>query len=959
MNREEGKAWQGENENTAGDNKTNLHANRDNRDKTRHDEEIQTAFNIINRSPVVAFRWKNEPGWPASFVTSNVKDMLGYDATDFTSARVSYEKIIYPEDLEKVAGEVKQHSSDPRRDSFVHAPYRIITRDGNIRWIEDRTYIYRDKDGKIQFYEGILTDITKRMEAYSKLAESEKKFRSLFEGSRDGIFLFTKEGHILDCNRAFIEMLGYSRESLCHINFYQLIPGHYKDWEKNEIIEKQLFGRGLTDTHEIELLHYKGKVFPVELRLHTFAGEDGGISFLWGVARDITARKQTEHRLVTQNEEYASLNEEYVTQNEELRSTVEEMNHLNNLLKNSEERFKALFENALTGIFYINTKGDILEANPKIVEILGSPSIEATKKINVFNFKPLLEVGYADDMKKCLLTGESIFGNARYTTKWGKEIYARYYFAPICQNEQVVGVLANIEDVTDMKMAERALKQSEREFRSLTENSRDYIMRYDRQGRHLYMNKAGLEITGIKAGDIIGKTHRESGLFPDHLCKLWEEHIDLAIMSRRPVKRQFAWKSAKGTVTLDWMVIPEFDENNEVVSLLGVSRDISEFKKVQDDLIKAKEIAEASNKIKTAFLQNMSHEIRTPLNGVLGFADLLKKDGLPSLKREQYAGIIQKSGKQLLFIVDDIIRISSIDTGKEKANNSPVKVHALLKELKTIFENEARNKDIRFHLSVSLPHEDYMVYTDHTKLFQVLSNLLTNAVKFTEKGAIQLGCRMDGEHLIFRVKDTGIGILKENQANIFERFWQEGREPSKKVRGTGLGLSICKAYVELLGGKIWLESEKEKGSSFYFTIPNQILELAHQNTVPSAKDKYNWKGKKILVAEDEQVNYIYLEELLSNRGIQTVHARDGLEAVENVKKSDFDLILMDIKMPVMNGFDATSQILSLKPYLTIIAQTAYTDAEEKEKAFTAGCKAFITKPITEESLLQEIQKYLV
>jgi CheY-like chemotaxis protein len=342
----------------------------------------------------------------------------------------------------------------------------------------------------------------------------------------------------------------------------------------------------------------------------------------------------------------------------------------------------------------------------------------------------------------------------------------------------------------------------------------------------------------------------------------------------------------------------------------------------------------------------------------LGFADLLKRNGLPLAKREQYSSIILKSGKQLLSIVDDIIRISSIDTGKEKANTGAVKVPGMLKELKAIFENQAKGKDIHFFSSVSLPTKDYMVYTDQTKLFQVLSNLLTNALKFTRKGAISLGCQLDGEDLIFYVKDTGIGILEKNQAKIFDRFWQEERELSKKAGGTGLGLAICKAYVELLGGKIWLESKKENGSCFYFTIPNRPVEQVNKDTISSVKKKYQWEGKKVLVAEDEEVNFIYLSELLKTKGIESVHAWDGQEAVENVKKSDFDLILMDIKMPVKNGFDATSEIISLKPDLPIIAQTAYTDAVEREKAFSAGCKGFITKPITEESLVQEIQKFL-
>jgi len=407
-----------------------------------------------------------------------------------------------------------------------------------------------------------------------------------------------------------------------------------------------------------------------------------------------------------------------------------------------------------------------------------------------------------------------------------------------------------------------------------------------------------------------------------------------------------------------------YDTHGNPVRMHGAIQDITEIKKTEDELIKSKEKAVEANLLKTVFINNMSHEIRTPMNGIIGFSEMLDKPDISPEKRKYFSKIVQNSSHQLLRIIDDILEISTLETKQEGLNETEFCLNDLLMDLFSIFNLKSNLRNIPLYLKKALHDDQSHIVSDKTKLNKILSNLLENALKFTSEGFVELGYYVDNANLILYVKDTGIGISPKNHEIIFERFAQEEKDFSRKQGGLGLGLSICKENAELIGGKITLESEKGKGSTFFVTIPYKSAQFKNNNTKENFErfektdDKYT-----ILIAEDEEVNYLYIEVLFEDEidgNYKLIHAKNGKEAVEICfSNNTIDLVLMDIKMPIMNGYEATEKIKEKFPNLPIIVQTAYSTESDKQLALKHGCDDFISKPIDKVKLFGMINKYLI
>ncbi len=381
-----------------------------------------------------------------------------------------------------------------------------------------------------------------------------------------------------------------------------------------------------------------------------------------------------------------------------------------------------------------------------------------------------------------------------------------------------------------------------------------------------------------------------------------------------------------------------------------------ELTKSNEELKKAIVKAEESDKLKTSFLQNMSHEIRTPMNAIVGFADMLNQADLDKEKCNNYVEIIITSSNQLLEIVEDILKISTLEAGQEAVYLSETPVNSILHDLKTKFEHLAKTKNLQLFFKKELSDNDSIIMTDRSKLLLVLNNMIKNGLKFCFEGFVEFGYTLQHDFLQFYVKDTGIGIRTEIHDKIFDRFWQAETGNSRKYGGTGLGLAISKAYVELMGGEIWLKSAPNKGTIFFFTIPYKPVNKAQQEQKQIAS--VNWNNKTILVAEDEEINFLYLEELLMETGAKIIHAVNGNLALEYTDKYKPDLILMDLKMPVMSGEQATQRIKQKYPHIPIIAQTAYTLTKDKQRALDSGCDDYLSKPINKGHLLKTLSKFL-
>ncbi|RIJ48168.1 PAS domain-containing sensor histidine kinase [Maribellus luteus] len=399
-------------------------------------------------------------------------------------------------------------------------------------------------------------------------------------------------------------------------------------------------------------------------------------------------------------------------------------------------------------------------------------------------------------------------------------------------------------------------------------------------------------------------------------------------------------------------------------AIVAVVRDFTERKIFEQELILAKEKAEEANKLKTEFLHNLSHEVRTPMNGIIGFAEMLEDPDLSNEMRINYSKIVQNSSFQLLKIIDDILEISSLETKQIKVKKEEFCINSLLMALFSQYSVKSQERDIPIYIKKGLPQHQSKIISDKSKLAKILSNLLENAIKYTNEGFIEMGYRVENQTVVLYVKDTGIGISPENSDKIFERFSQEEKDMSRKYGGLGLGLSIAKENAKLLGGDIEIISEKGRGSVFYVSIPyepsgNRVHDVS--KSLWNKDEETQNKRYKILIAEDEEVNYLYIEALLEgNSKFNLIHAKNGKEAVDIcMNDNSIDLVLMDIKMPVMNGHEATKRIKSKYPDLPVIAQTAYSTKLDKELAIKHGCDDFLSKPLKKEVLLKLINAYLV
>lgn len=387
-------------------------------------------------------------------------------------------------------------------------------------------------------------------------------------------------------------------------------------------------------------------------------------------------------------------------------------------------------------------------------------------------------------------------------------------------------------------------------------------------------------------------------------------------------------------------------------------------KKVQDrtaQLRKAKEQAEQSDKLKSAFLANMSHEIRTPMNGILGFSQLLLEAENEEERRE-FVEIINKNGTHLLSLINDIIDLSKIEVGMLTIQNSEFSLNHLVEEASVLFRGNSKVQEGKIKLNIykSLEEGDDVIIADRTRLKQIFINLISNAFKFTNKGMVEVGYVLRTHSLLCYVKDTGVGIKEEDQEDIFNRFMQANLTHRPEFEGAGLGLAISEAFVQLMGGRIWVDSTPGEGSTFSFTIPFQqgTQPLFKNFKVDNTTMDTNWSNKVILVAEDVSTNYLLIKTALKKTDVGLVWAKNGQEAVDECQKDQqIDLVLMDVRMPIMDGYEATRQIKKIRPDLPVITQTSYAMDGDREESIRAGCDDYIAKPFEIKDLMELIARH--
>jgi len=384
-----------------------------------------------------------------------------------------------------------------------------------------------------------------------------------------------------------------------------------------------------------------------------------------------------------------------------------------------------------------------------------------------------------------------------------------------------------------------------------------------------------------------------------------------------------------------------------------------------EGLTEVSEKAEESNRMKSLSLASMSHELRTPLNSIIGFSDLLLDEDTTEDEKEMFSKLIQTAGRSLMQLIADIVDISKIEAGVVTIQKEIFNVNSFLQEVLLMFKQEKENRNkgnIELKLVLSDKATDLKIETDTHRLRQVFSNLLTNSLKFIDEGYIEFGySSVTKDDIHFYVKDTGIGIRTEKKDKIFEQFGQDNITYSRNKEGTGLGLAISKTFVELLGGKIWVDSELDEGTTFYFTIPYTLYNDANDSYINESLNisSVNWSKNTILVVDDVKENYVFLKGLMNHSKAKTLWAKNGKEAVDICSANGHvDIVLMDIRMPIMNGFEASKIIKKNFPNTRIIAQTAFSSPEDRKLCFQSGCDEYLKKPIDYKELFSAISKYL-
>jgi len=813
----------------------------------------------------------------------------------------------------------------------IHSEFEMMHKNGSILYIAFDGKIGTDIDGNFKQTHCILQDITEIKITQNALLEAEWKYKALFELGPIGVayhrMIYDESGkpidyYFIDANASYNELTGVNPKGMTVRQAFPGIENDPFDW-----IGK--FGHVAKTGETIRFEQY----LESNQRWYDCVGYQYKPDHFVAAFNEITQRKKAEETL-----------------------------------QKSEENLSITLHSIGDGVISTDINGLIVNMNPVAEKLCGWTLTEATGKPLSDVFKIInadTRQSVADPVEKVLEFGE-IVGLANHTiliSKDGSEFQIADSAAPIKNKEsKIMGVVLVFSDVTGKYAAELALKQSEERYALVIDASEQGIWDWNVETNEIYFSEQWKKQIGYEDYEL----KNDLSTWEEHLHPEEKEYCMNAVNAylNNPFEHyilEFRFRHKDGTYRWIHNKSASLKNNKgKVIRMFGSHTDITEQKQIEQELIKAKEQAEESDLLKSAFLANMSHEIRTPMNGILGFAELLKEPELSGEEQQQYIRIIEKSGARMLNIINDIIDISKIEAGLMNLNLIETNINENIEYLYTFFKPEVEAKGIELLFHTPLSAQEATITTDSEKVYAILTNLVKNAIKYTNHGSIELGYQKRGDYLEFYVKDTGIGVAKKRREAIFERFIQADISDKMARQGAGLGLAITRAYVEMLGGKIWVESLEGFGSTFYFTLPH-TSEPKHEPVVQQLtfSDKVEELRKlNILIAEDDEVSEMLLDKIVKFVGKEILKARTGLEAVDVCKKnSDIDLVLMDIRMPEMSGFEATCQIRKFNKDVIIIAQTAYGLTGDREKAVEAGCNDYIAKPINKTELFELILKY--
>ncbi|WP_159522279.1 response regulator [Sunxiuqinia indica] len=831
----------------------------------------------------------------------------------------------YPKESRSIVEKAIRDAIDKGIDFDLEIP--LITAKGRQIWTHSIGKPLM-KDGKCVRLRGTFQDITARKIAEEEIKKSESRLKRTEELAKIGSW---------DWDVA-TDTVTWSDELF---RIFQLDPKdgapsfaeHSKMYSEESLklltraVEKAV-AEGISYHLDLILIRSSGESLNCAVKGYAKKDISGKVIGLYGSFQDITERKEHEKKLVKLNGQLS-------------------------LAQNI----------AKLGYWSFDVKSQIPSWTDEVFEMYAVP--KENGEPNYFEQKKFVhpdDWAYFDNAVQKLIEEEVPYDiQIRLVHRDNKIVWIRIKgFCRKDERGEVNELYGVVQDITDYKKVEKQLVDQKLLFETMFNAIEDGIIVSDTSRKIILANKGIKTTFGYSPEEIIGKTTKI--LYADE--QKYKEAGTMVFGKNAKSQDQFFVTDFKDKNNL---VFPGetfgrklFNTEGEWIGNLGMMRNVTERLAVVEELRRAKEKAEESDRLKSAFLANMSHEIRTPMNGILGFTSLLQDPELSGEDQKQFLDIIMQSGNRLLETVNDLMDIAKIETGLMDVSLEEMNVKKEINQLYDFFTEEANRKGLKLMCTCLLSSDEEIIETDIKKFISITTNLIKNAIKYTKAGSIEIKIEKKDGKLICQVIDTGIGIPCEKQQAIFERFIQGDIATKRAYEGSGLGLAIAKAYVQMLNGEIGVKSEEDKGSTFYFSIPlknSKIKDNQTKDNTLAAMSGTDNKNLKILIAEDDLASYQYLSILLKSFSTEIIHATTGVQTIELVNNNpDIDLIMMDIQMPEKNGYEATKEIREFNKDVVIVAQTAFAMEGDREKALAAGCNDYISKPIKRDVLVDLIHQ---
>lgn len=902
--------------------------------KFQKDQNNLNAELIVWGTDTAIWDWDCKSG---SLKFSNPKSYLyeiGFE--DDTTDIDHFFSLVHPDDRVYLKKKMEEYLCGDTE--AYEAEYRIKTIDGNWKWLYDKgKAVELDDNGNPSRVLGIMNDITVAMSNKLIKQENEKHFINLFKFCNDGIRIVDNVGRIVEVNQRMVEICGYTEEQTKGMYIWDAIfrntPDNKKTPEVYQMIKEMTLNTLNTGNYpaidkcrDFELQRADGTIRIVNAVYYTVSSNDGGY-MIYSIIRDISEYRKKEMELM-----HAALR-----------------------IEESEKKFRLIAENTSDGIFISDEEGKILYVSPSYVKQLGytnEENLEADVNKIFFTIHPEDRERVFEEINDAInkLANELTY-TFRAKHKEGHYIWREDHAKFNYHNGKLINTYVICRDVSERMNKDLLINK----LKHAIESAQACILITDAEGNIEYANPYFGKLTGYTPEDYLGKNPRIlKSDFHDlsYYKNLWD-----TIKSGKTWFGEFQNITINGNLFWEQAVIsPVKGQMGEITNFVAVKTDITELKKVTFELIQSREKAVESERLKMAFLNNISHEIRTPLNAITGLSQVIAFQLEKHEDFTLFANMINDSSKKLINIITNVIEISQIQSNQIRIYNESFNLDSLIKSIKSEFSYAAQNKGLDLIFKMPSKLDNVTIVSDQNKIFKILYHLLDNAIKFTSKGYVILQLELIPEGLVFKVVDTGIGISAELLEIIFEPFRQVEVGLSRNYGGSGIGLSLVKGFLNKLNGNIIVNSNEHAGTEFIITIP-AIVSEPDQTKNPAFESKLRIT-QTVLIVEDDTSNYIFLAEVLKVYCDRILHAWNGKEAIKLCKEDmSIGLVLMDINMPIMDGYMATRQIKEIRPQLPVIAQSAYA-TNDHQLFFDSGFDDVICKPININLLYNTVKECL-